>query len=114
MSKRSDDDLLQDISESIERIISYTKNVDYEQFKKDFKTQDAVLRNIEIMGEAVKFISEKIKAQYSEIPWKNIAGTRDRLIHDYFGVNVDIIWDIVLHEIPNLRLKIRNISHNLP
>ena len=109
MSKRSEQDLLQDISESIERIHSYAENVNYEQFKKDFKTQDAVLRNIEILGEAVKLLPETMKSQYPNIPWKNIAGTRDKLIHDYFGVNIDIVWDIVLNEIPDLRLKIKNI-----
>lgn len=96
MFKRSENDLLQDIAESIERIISYTENIQYEQFKKDLKTQDAVLRNIEIMGEAVKRLPDAMKSKYSNIPWRNIAGTRDKLIHDYFGVNIDIVWDIVL------------------
>jgi uncharacterized protein with HEPN domain len=109
MSRRSDDERLQDIFESINRIISYTSNINYEQFKSDPKTQDAVLRNIEIMGEAVKKLSEIITSRYPEIPWKNISGTRDKLIHDYFGVNIDIVWDIVINDIPNLHLKIRNI-----
>lgn len=113
MSKRNDAELIQDISESINRIISYTENINYEQFKKDLKTQDAVFRNIEIMGEAVKSLSEQIKSKHLEIPWKNIAGTRDKLIHDYFGVNIDIVWDIVLNEIPDLRLKIRKIIASL-
>ncbi len=112
MSRRNDVELIQDIFESINRIIPYTENINYEQFKKDLKTQDAVVRNIEIMGEAVKSLSEKIKSQHSEIPWKNIAGTRDKLIHDYFGVNIDIIWNIVLNEIPNLQLKIEKIDHS--
>lgn len=110
MSKRNDIDLIRDISESINRIISYTENIHYEQFKKDFKTQDAVFRNIEIMGEAVKSLSDKIKSRHPEIPWKNIAGTRDKLIHDYFGVNIDIVWDIVTSDIPGLHLKFQNIS----
>lgn len=109
MSKRNDVEWIQDISESISRIASYTKNINYEQFKSDPKTQDAVLRNIEIMGEAVKRLSEKTKKRYSEIPWKNISGTRDKLIHDYFGVNIDIVWDIVINDIPGLQLKIQNI-----
>lgn len=113
MSKRNDVDLIQDIFESISRVISYTESINYEQFRKDIKTQDAVFRNIEIIGEAVKLLSEQIKSQHLEIPWKNIAGTRDKLIHDYFGVNIDIVWDIVLNEIPDLRLKIRKIITSL-
>jgi uncharacterized protein with HEPN domain len=111
MSKRNDAELIQDISESINRIISYTEKINYEQFKTDLKTQDAVLRNIEIMGEATKLLSEKIKLRHSDIPWKNIAGTRDKLIHDYFGVNIDIVWDIVSNDIPNLRLKLQDIGN---
>ena len=70
MSRRSDGERLQDIFESINRIISYTANNNYEQFKSDPKTQDAVLRNIEIMGEAVKKLSEEITSRYPEIPWE--------------------------------------------
>ena len=113
MSKRNDADLIQDISESIERIVSYTHNMDYDHFKRDSKTQDAVLRNIEILGEAVKSLSEKIKSQNSQIPWKNIAGTRDKLIHDYFGVNIDVVWNIVKHDIPDLHSSIKIIINSL-
>jgi uncharacterized protein with HEPN domain len=95
MSKRSNTDYLQDIKESIGRIIVYSENLDYIRFKEDLKTQDAVIRNIEIMGEAVKSLTEDITAAYPNIPWKSIAGTRDKLIHDYFGVNIDIVWDII-------------------
>lgn len=65
------------------------------------------------MGEAVKSLSEKVKSRHPEIPWKNIAGTRDKLIHDYFGVNIDIAWDIIVSEIPNLHLKIDNIKNSM-
>jgi len=109
MSKRKDIDLIRDISESIERIISYTNNIEYKNFESDYKTQDAVIRNIEIMGEAVKLLSEKTKKDNTDIPWRNIAGTRDKLIHDYFGVNIDIVWDIVKEDIPSLLSKIKII-----
>ncbi|WP_456420003.1 HepT-like ribonuclease domain-containing protein [Methanocaldococcus infernus] len=80
-----------DILEAINRIKIYTKGMDYEKFLSDIKTQDAVIRNIEIIGEAVKLLSPQIKEKYNNIPWKNIAGMRDKLIHSYFGVNLDIV-----------------------
>lgn len=80
MSKRNDIELLQDIIESIRRIGSYAKGMDYAAFRMDTKTQDAVIRNIEIMGEATKLLSDSLRAEYSDIPWKSIAGARDRLI----------------------------------
>ena len=61
--------------------------------KKDLRTQDAVLRNLEILGEAIKLISEPIRKQYCDIPWSTVARLRDRLIHHYFGVNLDVVWD---------------------
>lgn len=113
MSKRKDIDLIRDINESIERIISYTCNIDYNNFVRDYKTQDAVVRNIEIMGEAVKLLSEKVKIDNADVPWKNMAGTRDKLIHDYFGVNIDIVWNIVKDEIPSLLSKIKIVLKNM-
>jgi uncharacterized protein with HEPN domain len=109
MSKRDDNVILQDIKEAINRIISYTLKMDYEEFQQDYKTQDAVIRNIEILGEATKLLSNETKSKYPDIPWKEIAGTRDRLIHDYFGVNIDIIWDIAKTEIQSLSLKLKDI-----
>ena len=113
MSKRKDIDLIRDITESIERIISYTRNIEYNDFANDFKTQDAVIRNIEIMGEAVRSVSEKIKIENTDIPWKLIAGTRDKLIHDYFGVNIDIVWNIVKKDIPGLLSEIKIVLQNI-
>lgn len=106
MSKRDDNDLLQDIRECINRIQSYTENMSYDDFFDDYKTQDAVIRNIEIMGEAVKLLSETTKNKYCDVPWKSIAGTRDRLIHDYFGVNIDVVWSIINEDLPLLKEKI--------
>lgn len=108
MSKRKDSAILQDIRAVIGRISSYTTELVYEDFVTDFKTQDAVIRNIEILGEAVKLLSEETKAQYPKIPWKDIAGTRDKLIHDYFGVNIDVVWSIVKNDIPFLQKEIEN------
>ena len=113
MSKRRDVDLIQDIIESIERIIFYTHNMEYANFVKDYKTQDAVIRNIEILGEAAKLISLNLKDDYPDISWKNIAGTRDKLVHDYFGINIDIVWNIIKEDIPELSQNIKQILQNL-
>jgi uncharacterized protein with HEPN domain len=69
---------------------------------KDLKTQDAVVRNIEIIGESVKLLSDNIKKSHPHIAWKEIAGTRDELIHDYFGVNIDVVWNIAKEDLPSL------------
>jgi uncharacterized protein with HEPN domain len=106
MSKRDDSAVVQDMLESLTRIIEYTENIDYSTFENDKKTQDAVIRNIEILGEAAKLLSAEARSKYSDIPWKDIAGTRDKLIHDYFGVNIDIVWDIVKNEAPVLFSKL--------
>ena len=109
MSKRQDTAVIQDITEAVNRIISYTSGIEYNDFLKEYKTQDAVIRNIEILGEAVKLLSDETKEKYPDIPWKEIAGTRDRLIHDYFGVNIDIVWEIIKNDIPKLKEKIKSI-----
>ncbi len=109
MSKREDTAIIQDMKEAIDRIMSYTSEMEYDSFLQDNKTQDAVIRNIEILGEASKSLSNETREKYPHIPWKDIAGTRDMLIHDYFGVNIDIVWDIVKNEIPTLSAQLKDI-----
>lgn len=89
--------------------MNYSKNIDFEIFTRDLKTQDAIVRNIEIIGEAVKNLSVDFIDRYPHIPWKNIAGMGDKLIHHYFGVNVDIVWDVAKIEIPKLEKQIEEI-----
>lgn len=110
MSIRQDKDLLKDIVNSIEKIESYCGELNYSEFLKDSKTQDAIIRNIEIIGEAVGRLSNELKDSRPEIPWNNIKGTRNRLIHDYSGVNIDILWNIVKDNLPDLYLKITKIT----
>ena len=110
MSKRADKECLSDIKEACRRIQSYIRKGNYESFLKDIKTQDAVVRNFEIIGEAAKNISGAFKKKHRRIPWKELAGTRDRLIHHYFGVNFDIVWTIVKQELPKLAIQIKEIS----
>ena len=110
MSKRSDQDWLSDIQEAIRRIEKYCENLTYSQFAIDSKTQDAVLRNLGIMGEAVKNLSKKFKSSHSDIPWSDIAKLRDKLIHHYFGVNIDIIWDVIESYLPEVSKKLHKIN----
>jgi len=106
MSKRHTGELLEDIKESARRIGKYIAGMDYQGFLEDLKTQDAVVRNIEIIGEAVKKLPKSFTSKHPGMPWKEMAGTRDKLIHDYFGVNYDILWDIANNELPAILVKI--------
>ena len=102
-------ELHSDIKEAITRIQIYVKGVGYEEFLNDTKTQDAVVRNLEIIGEATKNVSDELMGKYPEIPWRQQARLRDRLIHHYSGVNYDIVWDIVTTELPKVMQQIEAI-----
>jgi uncharacterized protein with HEPN domain len=112
MSERADGDFLSDIREAVRRIRAYTAVMTYDGFLADMKTQDAVIRNLEIIGEATKSLSAKLRGKYLDVPWKGMAGVRDRLIHHYFGVNLDIVWDIVTDELPGLESQVEEIIQN--
>jgi len=109
MSSRADRDLLGDILEALRRAETYSAGQSYDQFLADTKTQDAVIRTLEIVGEATKGLSPALRERHPEIPWKNMAGLRDKLIHDYFGVNIDIVWEIVRDELPSLSVQVAGI-----
>lgn len=98
-----------DILESIRRIEEYTKGMSYDQFRENQLVTDAVIRNLEVIGEAVKNISSETKKKYPDIEWKKIAGIRDILIHEYFGINLEIIWDVVVNKVPELKESISDI-----
>ena len=110
MSKRGDFELVCDIKEAVHRIGGYLGDLSYNDFLRDAKTQDAVVRNLEVIGEAAKNVSAGLKKTYAPIPWKKLAGVRDRLIHHYFGVNLDIIWNIAKKELPLLAAEFEKIS----
>lgn len=111
--KRRDKDYLGDILEAMDRIIAYTTSLSYEQFMADTRTQDAVLRNIEIIGEAAKTLSATLKKAHRDILWRDMAGMRDKVIHHYFGLNYDIVWNVAQRQIPQLLPKIRAILEQL-
>jgi len=97
---------LKDILEAIEKIERYTKKLSFNQFSTNELVQDGVVRNLEIIGEAVKNIPDDIKKQKNGIEWRKIIGLRDILIHAYFGIDVDIVWDIIKNKIPELKTEI--------
>lgn len=92
------------ILEAVNRLLVYGKEGE-EVFRRDLKTQDAVIRNLQVMGEAVKKVSAETRAAHPEIPWRDIAGMRDRVVHDYFGISFDIVWDVLQNHVPPLREK---------
>ena len=93
---------LDDILEAIARIQGYTSSMDYETFSRDTKTQDAVVRNLEIIGEAATRLPESIKQAAYEIEWRKIVGLRNILTHEYFGVSLPIIWDVTVNKLKAL------------
>jgi len=107
--KRSIKLYLQDIWESIIAIEEYIHELSEDAFYSDRQVQDAVIRRLEIIGEAVKNIDEDFRNKYPQIPWKKIAGMRDIIAHEYFGVRLDRIWDTVRKDLPDLKNKIRII-----
>ena len=100
---------IKDILESIENIEDFVAGFSKEDFWDDKKTQDAVIRNIEIIGEAVKNIPEIIRQKYPNVEWKKIAGIRDILIHNYLGTDLEIVWGIIKNNLPKLKKEIKLI-----
>ncbi|MBU4481604.1 DUF86 domain-containing protein [Patescibacteria group bacterium] len=96
-------DYIEDIVEAMEKVMKFTKDMGYDDFVGDDKTISAVIRKLEIIGEAVKKIPSKVKKNYTQIPWKDMAGMRDKLIHEYFGVDPKRVWNTVKKDIPDLK-----------
>lgn len=104
---------LDDILDSIKKINKYTKSISYKEFAKNTLISDGVIRNLEVIGEAVKRLPLEMKRKYPDIEWRKIAGIRDILIHEYSGINLEIVWDVVVNKIPKLKISVKGIKKEL-
>lgn len=103
---------LQDTQASCLKILRYTQGMSFDQFKQNDLVYDAVLRNIEIIGQAVKNIPELVRIEHSEIDWRRIAGLRDIVTHHYFGIHDEMVWDVIVNKVPELLDQITEILTN--
>lgn len=95
--------------EAVTKIRTYTKGITLQDFIKDTKTWDAVIRNLEVIGEAVKNVPDEVRKKFPAVEWTKIAGLRDILIHGYFGIDAEIVWDVVQNKLPVLEIQIKQI-----
>ncbi len=109
MSKRATNLYLQDILNSIIKIEEFIKGFSYEQFMDDEKTTEAVIRKLEIIGEAAKHLPKDFISQYSEIPWGKMVSMRNKVLHEYFGVDDEILWQTITHDLPILKSQLLNL-----
>ncbi len=100
MSRRTYPLLIEDIWEAVEKIERYVSGIDHDSFLNDEKTLDSVVRNLEIIGEAASRLPKTFKTQHSEIEWVKIIGLRHRIVHDYFNIDVEIVWQIIQEDLP--------------
>ncbi len=98
---------LSDIKKSCEKIIRYTKDLEFEEFRRDELVYDAIIRNLEIIGEAAKNIPGEVRTQYPGVEWRKMSGLRDVIAHAYFGIDDSIIWEIIQTKIPHLLKSIQ-------
>lgn len=113
MSRRSADLLLEDIWEAIGRVEQYTLGMTQDVFEKDEKSRDAVARNLEVIGEATNRLPEEVKTENPSVEWHKIVGLRHRIVHDYFDIDIKIIWQILQHELPEFKAKLKELRDRL-
>ena len=104
---------LQDILVAMTRIAEYLESYTFDQFKKDYKTVDAVIRNFEIIGEASRKLPDHIKDNNTDLPWDEMYLLRNKVSHEYFGIDYEIIWDVCINHLPENRRQIQSIINNL-
>jgi uncharacterized protein with HEPN domain len=112
MSRREPELLLGDIIESIQKIKNYTVGMSSREFFDDDKTLDAVIRNFEIIGEAANRMPEEIRDNNQNVNWHRVRGFRNRIVHDYMGIDYEIVWEIVVHDLDDLQIQIQKIIDN--
>ena len=105
---------LEDIQVCCAKILRYTADLTFEQFKQDDRTYDAVLRNLELIGEAAKNVPDEIRGRYSTTEWRKISGFRDIAAHQYFSISDQIVWDVVQNKIPELKIQVELMLRELP
>lgn len=110
--KRDYKDYINDIYNSINEVKEFTKELNFETFLTDKKTSNAVIRSLEVLGESAKKIPNNMRSKYPDIPWKKMTGMRDKLIHEYFGVDLGIVWKVIKEELPPLKPKIKDILNH--
>lgn len=106
-------DYISDISNAIEEVGDFTQGMDFPEFLSDRKTINAVIRSLEVIGEAAKKIPEEVRKRYSAIPWKRMAGMRDKLIHEYHGVDLEIVWAVVKEELSPVKPLIKKVLEDM-
>jgi uncharacterized protein with HEPN domain len=102
-------DFLRDILDSIDKIGNFIEGLDFDEFAEDNKTLYAVIRALEIIGEATKNLPEPLKKNHPEVPWRKMTGTRDKVIHGYFGIDLEVVWSTIKEDIPSVKPLIEKI-----
>jgi len=110
MPKRDPALLIEDMLSAIRKIERYMAGLEREGFLQDEKTIDSVVRNLEILGEAARQLPEDFTSRYPNVPWRQIAGLRNRIVHDYFDLDLEIIWQVIYHDLPSLQIQLENLA----
>ena len=111
--KREYGDYLRDILDAISKIEKFVRGMDFQDYQKDDKTIFATIRALGIIGEAIKKVPDSMKIHHKRIPWKDISGMRDKLVHEYFGINDKVVWNTIKEDLPELKEAVEKIIANL-
>src|SRR5690349_19288731 len=110
MPRREPRLLIEDMLAAMRKIDRYTSEMDQDMFRKDEKTVDAVVRNLEVLGEAARHLPENFVARHPDVPWRQVTGLRNRIVHDYFGLDLDIVWQAIRHDLPRLKARLEKVE----